>query len=284
MTYTYSWDETKPSGSRALNLGDDDIREFKSAIRERLQGGGMYFPSSHDESAGLFNWVKFIEQSANPTQEANRAFFFTKDVGGITEFYWMDSAGTVTQLTSAGKVLLTTLGGYAARGDMIRGGASGWEKKALGASGKVWKSDGTDADWGDLSFQTEASQAEMEAATESTKVVTPRRVQYHPGVAKAWGWFDGTAGTPAMGSGSHNMDSSITDSGTGRFVVSMTTDCADANYAAIGSCVRTAGGQQPNTFAAYGRGVGSFSISTQIPSTDNAGDADLICFAVYGDQ
>ena len=145
--YTETWDETVPAGSRDANLGDDDIREFKRAIRERLAGGGMNFPSTDDANAGLFNNVKFIEQSSNPTAEANRGFLFTKDVSSVTELYWMDSGGNVIQLTSGGKVLLTSLGGYAARGDTIRGSATGWEKLALGASGTFKRSNGTEAAW-----------------------------------------------------------------------------------------------------------------------------------------
>jgi hypothetical protein len=145
MAYTKTWDETKPAGSRALNLGDDDIREFKFAIRERLQGGGMYFPSTNDNDAGLFNWVKFIEQGSNPTQEANRGFLFTKDVSGVTELFWMDSGGNVLQLTTAGEIDIANLViASEARGDAIVRDASAWTRKALGASGTFWRSDGTD--------------------------------------------------------------------------------------------------------------------------------------------
>lgn len=154
MAYTETWDETKPAGSRDANLGDDDIREFKRALRERLAGGGQYFPSTDDADAGLYKWVKFIEQSSNPTSEANRAFLFTKDVSGVTELYWMDSAGTVTQLTSGGKILISSLViASEARGDIITRGASAWQRKALGASGTFLKSDGTDPVWGSLILQ-----------------------------------------------------------------------------------------------------------------------------------
>ena len=35
--FTSSWDETKPDGDRDIPLGDDDIREFKQQVRERLE-------------------------------------------------------------------------------------------------------------------------------------------------------------------------------------------------------------------------------------------------------
>lgn len=283
MTYVDTWDETKPAGSRDANLGDDDIREFKRALTERLRAGGMYFPTTNDSDAGLFNYIKFIEQSSNPTSEANRGHLFTKDVSGVTELYWMDSSGTVTQLTSGGKVLLTTLGGYAARGDMIRGGASGWEKAPLGASGKFWKSDGTDAYWGDANFQTAASQAEVEAAVINTAPVTPGRLNYHPGAAKAWCMFNGTTvGTNAPTAG-HNV-TSVTRNGAGDYTINFTTAFSSANYALL---VTGRGG-------AYGVGIGYINAtgglaagSARIGLADHNGaavDPDIVCVVAYGDQ
>lgn len=129
MAYLEVWDETKPAGSRALNLGDDDIREFKRALRERFAAGGMRFPSTDDSNAGLFENVKFIEQSANPTQEANRGFLFTKDVSTITELFWMDSSGNVLQLTSAGKILISKLFATGEiNKDLIRHNGTNWDR------------------------------------------------------------------------------------------------------------------------------------------------------------
>lgn len=104
MTYIETWDETKPAGSRDANLGDDDIREFKRALRERLAGGGMYYPSTDDSDAGKFSYVNYLEQSADPTSVADEGFTYTKDVSGVTELYYMDSAGTVVQLTTGGAI------------------------------------------------------------------------------------------------------------------------------------------------------------------------------------
>lgn len=172
FSYVETWDETKPAGSRNANLGDDDIREYKRAMRERLAGGGMHFPSTDDANAGLFDNVKFIEQAANPTQEANRGFLFTKDVAAVTELYWMDSGGNVVQLTTGGKVLLTSLSGWVARGDLIRGGASAWERHALGASGTVLKSDGTDALFGLISTAPRAAFSNLKVVRDSATQVT----------------------------------------------------------------------------------------------------------------
>lgn len=79
---------------------------------------------------------------------------------------------------------------------------------------------------------TAASQAEMETATDTTKMVTPGRTQYHPGVAKAWINFNGS-GTPAARA-SLNV-SSITDGGVGIYTLNWTTAFSGTDYCVLGT-------------------------------------------------
>lgn len=48
------------------------------------------------------NKLQLIEQGADPTQVADRGIVYTKDAAGITELFYIDSAGNVTQVTSGG--------------------------------------------------------------------------------------------------------------------------------------------------------------------------------------
>lgn len=249
MAYVETWDETKPAGSRDANLGDDDIREFKRAVRERLAGGGQYFPSTDDADAGLYNYIKFIEQSSNPTSGSNRGFLFTKDVSGVTELYWMDSAGTVIQLTTAGKLLLTSLSGWVARGDLIRGSASGWERVALGTSGQVLKSDGTDAAWAAETFAAAATQAEQEAGSITTAPVTPGRQQYHKSAVKAWVTFTGSTGVILD---SYNVASVVRDS-AGNYTITWTVPFSSASYVVMGGAKLDETGAAGNGFVCLKR-------------------------------
>lgn len=83
---------------------------------------------------------------------------------------------------------------------------------------------------------TEATQAEMEAATGSTQMVTPRRVKNSPFAAKAWvKWGVTTTIDASQGV------SSITDNGTGDWTVNWSTAFSSANYAAIHTCEFTTG-------------------------------------------
>lgn len=70
-----------------------------------------------------------------------------------------------------------------------------------------------------------AVQADMEAATSTTTVVTPNAVKWHPGVNKFWGLFT-IAGATTVG---YNVDAP-TDNGTGDITVNITTDFSSANW------------------------------------------------------
>ncbi len=75
-----------------------------------------------------------------------------------------------------------------------------------------------------------ASQAEMEAAASTSTYVSPGRVQYHPGVAKAWANF--TNGNPVVTNASHNI-ASISRVSAGVMDVTFTTAMSSANYAIV---------------------------------------------------
>ena len=82
-----------------------------------------------------------------------------------------------------------------------------------------------------------ATQAQMETATSLVTIVTPGRVQNHPGVVKGWGDF-GNDGTTAT---SYNV-TSITDTAAGRVTVTWATDFSSANYVVLGTAQTGVGG------------------------------------------
>lgn len=50
---TDQWDETKPADSRQAKLGDDDIREFKRQIRERMNWAGQVWEDGSSGAAAI---------------------------------------------------------------------------------------------------------------------------------------------------------------------------------------------------------------------------------------
>jgi len=132
------------------------------------------------------------------------------------------------------------------------------------------------------SVPSAASQAEMETGSSTSVYVTPGRIQYHPGVAKAWGVFDGS-GTPAYAA-SYNMDSSITDGGAGLYTVSFATDFSSANYAMAGLAKSTGNVLMDVSIKSDNTpGAGSVQLSVR-DGADNPADSTRISFVAFGDQ
>lgn len=104
MPFTHTWNaafNNAPSDADDAKEGAARIRDTRLATKERL---AVCLSMAGDANDGKVVALNFLEQAADPTNAANEGFVFCKDVGGITEVFYMDSAGTVTQLTSNGKV------------------------------------------------------------------------------------------------------------------------------------------------------------------------------------
>ncbi len=87
MAVTEAWDETNPAGSRDPRLGDDDIRQFKKALRERMDNGGHSWenPSGTDSEAG--------RHRCDPS---TRKFTIYEDDGSTAAFEVDDNLLTIT--------------------------------------------------------------------------------------------------------------------------------------------------------------------------------------------
>lgn len=78
-----------------------------------------------------------------------------------------------------------------------------------------------------------ATQAEMETATATDKTVTPGRVHFHPGVAKAWATINEQGGAPPPIQQSYNA-SSTTDGGSGSTTINWSITLSSGNAAVTG--------------------------------------------------
>jgi len=114
-TFTRTWDETDPADADKAKFGAQEIRELKSDIQERMDVDHMWDGDTQD---GEHKQLTMPEQAADPSNVADKGFVYTKDVDGITELFYEDSDGNVTQLTSGG------LGGLYSGSD-VRVSASG---------------------------------------------------------------------------------------------------------------------------------------------------------------
>ena len=130
---------------------------------------------------------------------------------------------------------------------------------------------------------TAATQAQMEAFTNLINPVTPGRFQYHPGAVKAWANFvpRGTNGACTVNA-SHNVDG-VSRTGTGIYVVTLTTDMGTANYVAVANTESSTALNLINIITAKAAGTCTLhQISASAGSESDLGDAIHIVF--LGDQ
>lgn len=104
-TYVETWDETKPAGSRARSLGDDDIREFKRALRERLATDhDIRADESGITTIGYHKQVTLIEAANIGTGANGLPILGAQTVSGKPELVYTDEDNNDIQLTDAGKI------------------------------------------------------------------------------------------------------------------------------------------------------------------------------------
>ena len=102
-TYIETNDETKPAGNRARSLGDDDIREFKRTIRERLATDHNFkADETGDTQIGYHKQVTFIEAANIGTGATGLPILGAQTVSGKPELTYTDEDNNDVQITSNG--------------------------------------------------------------------------------------------------------------------------------------------------------------------------------------
>lgn len=145
MPFTSAWDETKPAGSRNLNLGDDDIREFKQQVRERSDVDG-YFPSADDAKTGYHRKATLIEQGSDPSAVADALIVYSKLTGSFAELYSRHENAAAQQLTLNGKLWIPAMTiASIAQGDILYYDGTIMNRLAPGTSGQFLKTLGSGA-------------------------------------------------------------------------------------------------------------------------------------------
>lgn len=90
---TETWNEAVPAGSDNPKQGDDVIRSFKIAMRERLAEDHQFEASESPAfgatgyKIGKHNYVTLIEQASDKTTLANEIAVYAKDTGSNPEIY-----------------------------------------------------------------------------------------------------------------------------------------------------------------------------------------------------
>lgn len=122
---------------------------------------------------------------------------------------------------------------------------------------------------------TAASQADQEAASSNTVVITPLNQKFNPSASKAWGYeaYSGSYTNPA----GYNL-TSVSVNATGHLTVTLATDFSSANYAPVANAIGGGGVARAAALTA-----GTFDIRVSLDSDGSAADASFV-FTCFGDQ
>lgn len=166
----------------------------------------------------------------------------------VTELNYVDGVTSAiqTQLDAkqASDADLTAIAGLASNGIIARTGAGTAAARTVTAGTGITVTNGDGVSGDPTVAATLASQAEAEAGTDNTKVMTPLRLRNALNATgsapvyacRAWVNFNGTGTVAIHASG--NV-SSITDNGVGTYTVNFATAMPDANYAVVGFARRS---------------------------------------------
>ena len=112
MAFTNNYDTSTPDGdTQTIPVLDDEIRDLKKAIQERLDGADIFWPLTgtqvSDTNAGKHRKVTFRGVlSTKPTLLSGETALYIKTVSGSSELFYENSAGLEIQLTSGGSLII----------------------------------------------------------------------------------------------------------------------------------------------------------------------------------
>src|SRR5262249_1780052 len=129
-----------------------------------------------------------------------------------------------------------------------------------------------------LGLQRNATQAEMEAAASLVLNVTPGRLHFHPGVAKARVTLNGT-GTIAI-TEDYGV-AFLTDNGTGDYTITYDTVFSSTGYSWASGANFAINGSNGTFIGETSKAVGS--LRATLISAGSAADASRISFCFFGD-
>ncbi len=254
--------------------------------------------SELDEGA-TFNWT------------GNHTFDALVDVGTQTQFSDTDAtpdvSGGIYFSTFTNALTITDFDGTPTDGQLLiveSLGAITWDCTGAGldcgstdivtAAGDItmWVYDATDwdlisfmdvsADQGSSGGPSQATQAALEAETNEDTYAPPDLLLHNPGVAKAWVKFDIASTVNA----SQNV-ASVTDTGTGDWLINIATDFSGVDYAGVAAYRIDLGDGNKRIIQLGAQAAGTLQVIMSTGDGGNPADpaaADDMHVAMFGDQ
>jgi hypothetical protein len=248
-------------------------------------GGSYYAQTAHtsgtfDTDFGSGYWVQVAARGATGASGGLEASNNLSDLDNLT-------TALNNLITAHGPLETADIGDDQITVAKIADGTDGelitWDSSgeattiAVGTSGQVLTSNGAGAEptW-QTSSSTAASQAEMEAATSTTTMVTPGRQHYHPGMAKAWAMVN-SSGTVVAG---YNVASASNSSGL--YQINFTNAMSSANYCV--QCIADFNGSLVEATTQIASKTATYVRAHNINDSGTRSSATYMYFVVYGDQ
>jgi hypothetical protein len=113
-TFTRAWNEGSPVGTDDASSGDDEIRNFKVEVSDRLKALIYGFISGENDGIPGCKNLAFKVQTSDPTVGASTIAWYAKDVSNECHTYFKDESGDVRQVTKAAGLMNIIAGDYAA--------------------------------------------------------------------------------------------------------------------------------------------------------------------------
>ena len=125
-----------------------------------------------------------------------------------------------------------------------------------------------------------ATQAEMEATTNTIAFVSPARAQYHQSAVKAWVRFNGDVGNGAITPTSSYNVSALERTAEGTYTITWDTDFSGTTYTVVASAIN---GTSVRAAAISAAIAGSCTLLTGTPGV-GLEDGTIINAVAFGDQ
>lgn len=94
-----SWNPNFPLGSTLISASPPQLRTNWTDLQNTIGTDHQYMGQANQ---GAHNKATLLQQVADPAAVAGRGFIYSKAVSGITELFYEDSTGKVSQITANG--------------------------------------------------------------------------------------------------------------------------------------------------------------------------------------
>ena len=166
------WDENKPDGDREIPLGDDDIRELKRQVRERLEIDHHVLQSEGtDPNVGFHDKVTLLQRNTDYNAQATALILYGKLSGSYTELFARHENVGVVQWSILGKLNAAALGiASEADGDILRRVSGVWGRLGIGTALQQLRvnAGATDIEYFTPDVATALVQSEVQATNDVT--------------------------------------------------------------------------------------------------------------------